>query len=64
MLAHPDVPILDCNRLAFAHVLQLMDLQDAGVEPTPRGYVRATGERAAALVEASARLTRTAVAIR
>ncbi|WP_448808903.1 aspartate/glutamate racemase family protein [Agromyces bauzanensis] len=54
---HPDVPVLDCNRLAFEHALGLLALDAAGIRPTARGYVRPAGERALALAAASARLT-------
>lgn len=54
---HPEVPVLDCNRLAVEHALQLLALADAGIEPTARGYVRPRGLRAEALAAASARLT-------
>lgn len=53
---HPDVPVLDCNRLAFEHALGLLALAGAGIGPTARGYVRPAGERGAALAAASARL--------
>lgn len=51
----PDVPVLDCNRMAFEHVLQLMQLADAGIAPTPRGYVRPAGARGEALIAAAGR---------
>lgn len=54
---HPDVPVLDCNRLALEHALGLLALDAAGIRPTARGYVRPTGERAAALTTAAARFT-------
>ncbi len=53
---HPDVPVVDCNRLALSHVLQLSELADAGIVPSPRGYARPTGHRAEALAAAARRL--------
>ncbi|WP_036321231.1 aspartate/glutamate racemase family protein [Microbacterium sp. B24] len=44
-----DVPVIDPNRLALEHVLQLQRLADAGVTPTARGYVRPTEPRNHAL---------------
>ena len=64
VLAHPDVPVIDCNRLAFEHMLQLMRLEDAGIAPTPRGYVRPDAPRRDALAEAARQLTRTSVGTR
>ncbi|WP_159706605.1 aspartate/glutamate racemase family protein [Arthrobacter sp. 18067] len=57
---HPDVPVLDCNRLAFEHALHLLRLSDSGIGPTPRGYVRPSGARAEALAAVAARLRPTA----
>ncbi|TPW74238.1 aspartate/glutamate racemase family protein [Schumannella soli] len=54
---HPDVPVLDCNRLAFEHALLLLELARAGIAPTPRGYVRPRGDRDVALRAAAASLT-------
>lgn len=45
----PDVPVIDPNRLALEHVLQLQRLSDAGIGPTPRGHVRPSGNRQDAL---------------
>lgn len=53
---HPDVPVLDCNRIAFSHALQLLDLRDAGIGPAPRGYPTPEGGRREALVTAAGRL--------
>lgn len=52
----PDVPVIDPNRLALEHVLQLRLLADAGMGPTPRGYVRPTGARRDALLTTTRRL--------
>ncbi|GAA3649772.1 aspartate/glutamate racemase family protein [Microbacterium marinilacus] len=57
---HPDVPVLDCNRLAFSHALQLLDLAAAGIGPTARGYVRPSGARGVALAAAAMRMSSTA----
>lgn len=64
VLAHPDVPIVDCNRLAFEHVLQLMRLDDAGITPTPRGYVRPDAPRRDALSAAARRFAHGSVGTR
>ncbi|MFC6354624.1 aspartate/glutamate racemase family protein [Luethyella okanaganae] len=64
VLGHADVPVLDCNRLAFTHALQLMELQQAGIGPTPRGYIRPTGAREAALAATSRLLNRAPVGTR
>jgi Asp/Glu/hydantoin racemase len=41
----PDIPVLDCNRLAAEHALFLYRLQSAGVRPAPRSYASPTGAR-------------------
>jgi Asp/Glu/hydantoin racemase len=64
VLAHPDVPVIDCNRLAFEHVLQLMRLDDAGITPSPRGYVRPDEARREALAAAAGRFTQASVGTR
>jgi Asp/Glu/hydantoin racemase len=56
LLRHPDVPVLDCNRLAFEHALQLIALDAAGIRPTQRGYVRPVGASEDLLVDAAGRL--------
>lgn len=56
VLKHQDVPVLDCNRLAFEHALQLLALDTAGIRPTQRGYVRPMGAREDLLAEAAGRL--------
>ncbi|WP_159502299.1 aspartate/glutamate racemase family protein [Microbacterium sp. 18062] len=61
VLAHPDVPVLDCNRLAFEHALQLIQLDEAGISPTPGGYVRPVGARLDALLDAGRLFTRNPV---
>jgi len=53
---HPDVPVLDCNRLAVEHLFGLVALDAAGVSATGRGYPRPRGARAAALSASAARL--------
>ncbi|MAL06388.1 MAG: hypothetical protein CMH36_06125 [Microbacterium sp.] len=53
---HPDVPVLDCNRLAVEHVFALLALEAAGISPTGRGYPRPRGARAAALAATGGRL--------
>lgn len=57
-----DVPVIDPNRLAVEHVLQLRRLADAGIGPTARGYVRPAGPRHDALRTAARRLIGTAAA--
>lgn len=48
---HPDVPVIDCNRLAVEHVLLLLSLAEAGIRPTARGHARPVGGRARALAD-------------
>lgn len=50
---HPDVSVLDCNRIAFEHALQLMSLHEHGIRPSARGYVRPEGARARTLAGAA-----------
>ncbi len=57
-----DVPVIDPNRLALEHVLQLCHLADAGIRPTDRCYPSAAGARRAALLHTSRRLVPDAAA--
>ncbi|MDF2441954.1 MAG: allantoin racemase [Subtercola sp.] len=50
---HPDIAVIDCNRLALEHALQLIELAQAGIHPSSRGYVRPTGVQRTALHSAT-----------
>jgi Asp/Glu/hydantoin racemase len=46
---HPDVPVIDCGRLAMEHALMLLELQEAGVVAAPRAYASPRGPQEAGL---------------
>lgn len=45
VLGHPDVPVYDCNRLAFEHVTSLYELDRFGIGPAPHSYAPPSGAR-------------------
>lgn len=53
---HPDVPVIDCGRLAMEHALLLHELGERGIAATPGGYPPPRGPQFGALRSAAARL--------
>ncbi|MGO3885478.1 MAG: aspartate/glutamate racemase family protein [Mycetocola sp.] len=53
---HPDVPVLDCNRLAMEHALHLLALSDAGIGPSPLASPRPSGGQGQQLKQVAALL--------
>lgn len=49
---HPDVPVYDCNRLAFEHAVYMAELASSGTAPAPRSYAAPHGPAAEAFASA------------